>query len=90
MVIDKYDENLLYINRNGKKCYFVGQRLSDNRKQKGESDITKPMTQEEKQQNVLLIIQVPLKDKVGEYLRKDTKMDVIITTLTGSQMKVGC
>jgi len=53
----------LYFNDNGKKCPFLGQRLSEYRIEKGEIDLTKPMSQEEKQKNMLLIIQVPLKKK---------------------------
>jgi len=61
-VLDDSNQTL-YFNKNGEKCSFVGQRLSENRKQKGETDLEKPMTSEEKQQNVLLVIQVPLKQK---------------------------
>jgi hypothetical protein len=58
-------ENKLYFNNNGQKCPFVGQRLSDNRKETGKVDVPSdaPMSEEEKQQNMLLIIQVPLKKK---------------------------
>jgi hypothetical protein len=51
----------LYFNQNGERCSFIGQRLSDFRSEKGENQTTGPMTQQEKQQNMLLIIQVPLK-----------------------------
>lgn len=51
----------LYFNKNGEKCSFVGQRLSDNRKERGVEDSGQPMSQQEKQDNVILIIQVPLK-----------------------------
>jgi hypothetical protein len=50
----------LFFNKDGKRCSFVGQRLTDNRLEQGKST-EGPMTQEEKQQNMLLIIQVPLK-----------------------------
>jgi len=40
---------------------FFGQRLSDFRSKKGENQTTGPMTQQEKQQNMLLVIQIPLK-----------------------------
>jgi len=53
------DGQKLYFNKNGQKCSFVGQRLSDNRKERGVSQHG-AMTQQEKQENVLLIIQVPL------------------------------
>jgi len=52
----------LYFNKNGQRCSFVGERLSQHRIEKGEEqNIHKPMSSLEKQQNMLLIIQVPLK-----------------------------
>jgi hypothetical protein len=56
-----YNGQKLYFNQNGERCSFIGQRLSDFRAEKGEAQKTGPMTQQEKQQNMLLIIQVPLK-----------------------------
>lgn len=53
----------LYFNKNGERASFVGQRLSDNRKQRNDTNEDKEMTSEEKMQNVLFIIQVPLKQK---------------------------
>jgi hypothetical protein len=54
----------IYFNDNGKRCAFLGQRLSEYRIEKGETeDLSKPMSQEEKQKNMLLIIQVPLIQK---------------------------
>jgi len=53
----------LYFNDNGQRCSFIGQRLTDYRLEKGETDLSKPMSQEEKQKNMLLIIQIPLKHK---------------------------
>ncbi len=54
----------LFFNNNGERCSFVGQRLSDYRIEQGQTeDLSAPMSQEEKQQNMLLIIQVPLKQK---------------------------
>jgi len=44
-----------------KKSPFVAQRLSDNRTVKGKENTGAPMTQQEKQENMMLIIQVPLK-----------------------------
>jgi len=55
----------LYFNDNGKRCPFLGQRLSEYRIEKGETDLSKPMSQEEKQKNMLLIIQIPLKHRVS-------------------------
>jgi len=53
----------LYFNKNGEKCSFVGQRLSDFRAEAGKPQ-DGPMTAEEKQQNMIIIIQVPLKVQV--------------------------
>lgn len=51
----------LYHNKNGEKASFIGQRLSDHRREMGsELSFDEPMTTSEKQQNMLLIIQVPL------------------------------
>jgi len=58
----------LYFNKNGQRASFVGQRLSDNRKERGVS-VEGAMTQQEKQQNMVMIIQVPLKQK--EERRRD-------------------
>jgi len=43
----------------------VGQRLSDNRKERGVA-VEGEMTQQEKQQNMIMIIQVPLKQRARE------------------------
>ncbi|RUS20636.1 hypothetical protein BC937DRAFT_94744 [Endogone sp. FLAS-F59071] len=53
----------LYFNNNGKKCSFSAQRLTDNRRERGETDLTKPMTQEERQDNAIVVIQVPIKQR---------------------------
>jgi hypothetical protein len=60
----------LYFNQNGERCSFIGQRLSDFRAEKGEAQKTGPMTQQEKQQNMLLIIQVPLKHRENDDSKK--------------------
>ena len=52
----------LYFNKNGQKASFVAQRLSDNRKERGVS-LDLPITEKEKQQNMVMIIQVPIKVK---------------------------
>ena len=52
----------LFHNKNGEKASFIGKRLSDHRRETGsELSSDAPMTSSEKQQNMLLIIQVPLK-----------------------------
>jgi len=58
----------LYFNKNGEKCSFIGQRLSEFRREQGKEE-KGPMTNEEKEQNMLLIIQVPLKQ------RKNVRLD---------------
>ena len=50
----------LYFNKNGQKASFMAQRLSDNRKERGVS-LDQPITEKEKQQNMVMIIQVPIK-----------------------------
>lgn len=57
-----YGGQKLYFNKNGQRASFIGQRLSDNRKERGVST-EGAMTQQEKQQNMVMIIQVPLKQK---------------------------
>ena len=54
------DEKLLF-NDFGIKADFIGQRLTDNRIERGVKDLNAPMTKQEKQDNCILIIQVPLK-----------------------------
>jgi len=65
-IVDNVGEGQkLYFNDNGQRCPFLGQRLSEYRIEKGETaDLSKPMSQEEKQKNMLLIIQIPLKHRV--------------------------
>jgi len=55
----------LYFNQQGHRVSFVGQRLSDNRNDRGVSKDGE-MTNEEKKQNCIMVIQVPLKQ---EYIR---------------------
>jgi len=55
----------LYFNQKGERASFVGQRLSDNRKDRGVKT-EGAMTSEEKKQNAIMIIQVPLKQ---DYIR---------------------
>ena len=52
----------LYFNKNGRKASFVGQRLSDNRKERVVAT-EGAMTAEEKEANMIMLIQVPLKQK---------------------------
>lgn len=68
----------LYFNNNGRKASFVGQRLSDNRKERGvaNDDLNKPMTSEEKEANMLMLIQVPLKQKERPPMRGLQAMSV--------------
>ena len=49
----------LFFNNNGQRASFVAQRLSDNRKERGASE-GGAMSQQEKAQNLVMIIQVPL------------------------------
>ncbi|ETO06446.1 hypothetical protein RFI_30945 [Reticulomyxa filosa] len=54
----------------GKKAEFVAQRLSDNRKERGVA-LEGEMTKQEKQDNVIVIIQVPLKQKPKQVFSYD-------------------
>lgn len=63
-VLDSRSDMHLYHNNNGQRASYVGQRLSSFRAETGsEQSSDAPMSDSEKQQNMLLIIQVPLKQK---------------------------
>ena len=55
-----FEGQKLYFNKNGQKASFVAQRLSDNRREKGMSQDA-PISQKEREENMVMIIQVPLK-----------------------------
>lgn len=58
------EKDCLYHNKVGRMASYVAQRLSQHRiETKSTLDKNAPMTEQEKQQNMLLIIQVPLKQK---------------------------
>merc|ERR1719384_2188389 len=60
-------EQYLLFNHNGKNADFVGERVSDIRRKKGQKNIhDKILSKEEKQDNVIVIVQVPLKKIVIE------------------------
>eukprot|EP01130_Rhizamoeba_saxonica_P001421 TRINITY_DN11281_c0_g1_i1.p1 TRINITY_DN11281_c0_g1~~TRINITY_DN11281_c0_g1_i1.p1 ORF type:complete len:463 (-),score=84.53 TRINITY_DN11281_c0_g1_i1:28-1416(-) len=59
-IIDSSSSQKLYFNDNGKKCSFLGQRLSQHRVETGRENNGAPMTTEEKEKNMILIIQIPL------------------------------
>ncbi|GAB5587354.1 hypothetical protein Unana1_02254 [Umbelopsis nana] len=65
--LDRMNGQKLYFNNNGSKHAFHAQRLTYDRIQRGETDLTKPMTDEEKQNNAIVVIQVPLKRKVRAF-----------------------
>ena len=52
----------IYFNKCGRKAPYVAERLTDVRAAAGKSTVG-PMTQEEKERNVLFIAQIPLKQK---------------------------
>lgn len=58
---DNQNGQKLFFNKNGERCPFIAQRLSDNRTEKGETNYGQPMSQIEKQENMIAIIQVPLR-----------------------------
>ena len=66
-VLDSRSVIKLYHNKNGRRASFVAQRLSDYRSETGSPlPDASPMTSSEKSQNMLLIIQVPLKRKTAD------------------------
>ncbi|GMH40618.1 hypothetical protein BSKO_08522 [Bryopsis sp. KO-2023] len=52
----------LWFNNAGQKCTFTAMRLKDDRAERG-APLTGPMTSSEKQNNVIVVIQVPLQQK---------------------------
>ena len=62
-IIENGTQQLLF-NNNGVKSEFIAQRLSDNRIERGVS-VEGPMTKQEKQDNCIIVIQVPLKRKIN-------------------------
>merc|ERR1719384_2648885 len=61
-------EQYLLFNHNGKKADFVGERVSDVRKKKGQKNVNdKKLSKKEKQDNVIVIVQIPLKQKQIAY-----------------------
>ena len=68
-------KQMLYFNKAGQRCSFIGQRLSDHRKETSGAGVSTegPMTDEEKKDNVVMIIQVPLKKKRVVYRGGVTK-----------------
>jgi hypothetical protein len=65
---DKYCSQKLFFNKNGKTASFIAQRLSDNRIEKGISEEGE-ITQKEKQENMVMIIQVPVNVKKAVTIR---------------------
>merc|ERR1712113_307297 len=61
-IIEGNEQKLLF-NNYGTKADFIGQRLTDNRIERNVKDLNAPMTKQEKQDNCIVIIQVPLKQK---------------------------
>ena len=63
-VLDSRSMMHLYHNNKGQRASFIGQRVSDFRRETGsELEAGEPLSESEKQQNMILIIQVPLKQK---------------------------
>merc|ERR550525_1194826 len=58
-------EQYLLFNHNGKNADFVGERVSDVRRKKGQKNIhDKKLSKQEKQGNVIVIVQIPLKKRI--------------------------
>lgn len=63
-VLDSSSKMHLYHNNNGQRASFIGQRVSDYRRETGsELAAGAALSESEKQQNMLLVIQVPLKQR---------------------------
>jgi len=63
-IIEGRQQHLLF-NNLGKTADFVGERVSDVRQKKGQENIyDKVLSKEEKQDNVIVVVQVPLKKRV--------------------------
>jgi len=68
-IIEGREQHLLF-NNNSKKADFVGERVSDVRKKKGQKNVhDKKLSKKEKQDNVIVVVQVPLKQKVQAIVR---------------------
>merc|ERR1712113_1193989 len=62
-IIEGKEQNLLF-NNFGKKADFIAERVSDVRRKKGQKNIhDKVLSKEEKQGNVIVVVQIPLKQK---------------------------
>lgn len=68
---DNQNGQKLFFNKNGERCPFIAQRLSDNRTEKGETNYGQPMNQMEKQDNMIAIIQVPLRVNIQKTFFQD-------------------
>jgi hypothetical protein len=62
-ILTKSGVTKLYFNDHEEKRSFLGQRLKDDRKERGVA-LEGKMTQQEKQNNVIVVIQIPLKQKI--------------------------
>jgi len=91
----------LFFNKDGERCSFIGKRLSTYREEQGQSTSPSPMTAEESQKNMLLIIQVPLIKKSPQntfttqngniwYNGGGGSMQIFVKTLTGSVIILNC
>jgi len=68
-IIEDRAQYLLF-NNFGKKADFVGERVSDVRKKKGQTNVKdKKLSKQEKLDNVIVIVQVPLKKRFKEQYR---------------------
>lgn len=62
-IIEGKEQHLLF-NNFGKKADFIAERVSDVRRKKGQTNIhDKVLSKEEKQDNVIVVVQIPLKQK---------------------------
>lgn len=79
-IIEERQQHLLF-NNDSTKADFVGERVSDVRKKKGQKNVhDKKLSKQEKQDNVIVIVQVPLKQRIRKQPRNMYGAD-------GDQMK---
>merc|ERR1719242_2310873 len=80
-IIEGRTQHLLF-NHNGKKADFVGERVSDVRQKKGQENIyDKVLSKQEKQDNVIVVVQVPLKKRVIPRAPRSYSQDNVIVVV---------
>merc|ERR1712244_55962 len=77
-IIEERQQHLLF-NNHSTKADFVGERVSDVRKKRGQKNVhDKKLSKQEKQDNVIVIVQVPLKQRIRKQPRIIPAMGSIV------------